>query len=105
MSETRLNALLQYYSEDPSDPFNAYAVANEYMKTDATKAREFFDVLLDKHPNYLPTYYHAAKLYQELNVREKAIAIFEKGIALAKQTNEFKTLRELQSAYDEFLFE
>lgn len=105
MSEVRLNLLLQYYKDDPSDPFNAYALAMEYLGSDLTKAQTFFEQLLRDHPRYLPTYYHAAKLFQQIDERERAVEIFEKGIALAKDLKEHKSLRELQSAYDELLYE
>lgn len=105
MSEARLNLLLQYYQDDPADPFNAYALALEYLGTDSVKSLAYFEQLLLQHPDYLPTYYHAAKLFQQLDQRERAMQTFEKGIALAKQAKEHKSLRELQSAYDEMLYE
>jgi Tfp pilus assembly protein PilF len=105
MTETRLTQLLQYFKDDPNDPFNIYALALEYLKTDVTKAKEFFDRLLLSHEDYVPAYYHAAKLYQSLDEKEKAIAVYEKGISIAKKHKEHKALRELQSAYDELIFE
>jgi tetratricopeptide (TPR) repeat protein len=105
MPTSRLNQLEQFYKDEPQDPFNLYALALEYLKLDLHKSRECFDRLLTEHSQYLPTYYHAAKLYQDLNDREQAIAIYEKGIALAKKINDAKAIRELQSAYQELLFE
>lgn len=100
-----LNQLLKFYDEDPNDPFNIYGLALEYLKTDINKSRDLFDLLLAKHADYVPTYYHAAKLYQELNDRAKAIHIYNEGIGQAKKFNDQKALRELQSAYDELMFE
>lgn len=105
MSLSRLKLLEEYYQQDPNDPFNVYALAIEYLKSDVAKSRHYFAELLDKHPDYLPSYYHAAKLFSEMNEKEKAIEVYEKGIALAKEKKEFKALRELQSAYDELMFE
>ena len=102
---TRLETLLQFYIDDPDDPFNVYGVALEYLKTDLSKSREFFMILLEKHSDYLPAYYHAAKLFVSLNEREQALQTFQKGITLAKRTGDSKAARELQSAYDEFVFE
>jgi tetratricopeptide (TPR) repeat protein len=101
---TRLDTLLQFYKDDPSDPFNIYALALEYQKSDRAKAKIYFEKLLTEHPEYVPTYYHAAKLYQDLGDVEKAISTYEKGIAIAKEKNELKAARELQSAYDELMF-
>ena len=101
---TRLDTLLQFYKDEPDDPFNIYAVAIEYQKSDPRKALDFFSILLDHHADYIPTYYHAAKLYHECGDTEKAIATYEKGIQVARSKNELKAVRELQSAYDELMF-
>lgn len=105
MSTDRLTQLEKFYEEDPKDPFNAYALALEYQKNDTEKARLFFELLLREHKNYLPTYYHAAQLFLALDEREKAVAVLENGIALARAQQDAKTQRELQSVYDELLFE
>lgn len=105
MHQDRLTTLLKYYHEDPADPFNAYGLAMEYMKSDIREALRYFDELLRSHQDYVPTYYHAAKAYLELNDRDKAIEVYEKGIQIAKAQRESKALRELQSAYDELIFE
>ena len=99
-----MEQLLEFYQEQPDDPFNIYALALEYLKTDEGKARHFFELLLSRHEDYIPTYYHAAKLYADLGDRERAIATFEKGISQATKFNDSKAARELKSAYDEFLF-
>lgn len=105
MTTNRLDQLLAYYKEDPNDPFNIYALALEYLKHDVAKAKEYFELLLKEHEGYVATYYHAAKLYQDRNEKEKAAEVYEKGIAIAKRLNELKAARELQSAYDEMMFE
>ena len=105
MPSDRIAQLQRFFDEDPDDPFNLYALALEHQKDDRRKAFEIFETLLEKHATYLPTYYHAAKLYQELNDREKAISVYERGIALAKDLSDRKTMRELRSALDELTFE
>jgi len=105
MSASRLEQLLQYYRDEPGDPFILYALALEYQKSDLKKAKSFFEKLLNEHAHYVPAYYHAAKLYQELQERDKAESTYEKGIVMAKMQNDFQTLRELQSALDELRFE
>jgi tetratricopeptide (TPR) repeat protein len=102
---TRLQQLEQFYNEDPTDPFNIYGLALEYLKTDLSKSKALFDMLLTSHQGYIPTYYHAAKLYTELQDRDRAISIYQQGIAQAKNSKDNKALRELQSAYDELVFE
>ena len=101
----RIAQLEKFYQEDPADPFNAYALALEYLKSHPSKARSLFETLLSEHSGYLPTYYHCAKFFQDHGDRAKTISVYEKGIALAEKTNDAKALRELRSAYDELKFE
>ena len=105
MATNRIEQLQKFYEEDPNDPFNLYALATEHLSTEPLKSLALFEKLLDEHSAYLPTYYHAAKLYQDLGEKERAIAVYEDGMLLARKLNELKTLRELQSAYDELMFE
>ena len=105
MSTQRIQQLQQFYDEDPDDPFNLYALALEYLKHDRGKSAVLFEKLLQEHKDYLPTYYHAAKFFQEHEDKQKATEIFETGIALAKKKNDTKALRELRSAYDEMMFD
>lgn len=105
MSEQRLKTLIKFYEEDPRDPFNLYGLALEYQKTDLLKSDELFSTLLADFPNYVPSYYHAAKLKVELKQSDAALTIYKKGIEVAKQQNEKKAEQELRSAYDELMFE
>lgn len=102
---TRLEQLKQFLEEDPNDPFNLYSLALEYLKTDPQQTVQLFETLVSRHHNYLPTYYHFGKLCHELGDREKALDILAQGIALAREQNATKALRELQSAHQEILFE
>lgn len=105
MNSPRLNQLLQFLQEDPHDPFTVYAIATEYKNIDITKSRSWFEKLLTEHPDYLPTYYHIAHLYLDLDMRVRAEEAFVKGIELAKKQNNALSLRELQNAYNELLFD
>ena len=99
----RLNQLKQFLAEDPNDPFNLYALALEYQKIDLKKAKEIFDQLLKEHEDYIPCYYHAANLYMILEMPNEAKIILGKGILKAKQKNELKAMREMQSVYDDLI--
>jgi len=98
MNHPRIDLLEKFIQEDPSDPFNYYALALEYLQTNPTKSRELFDEILIHHPDYLPVYYTAGTLYADLANEVKALEIFNKGVELAKINSDFKTLRELKSA-------
>ena len=105
MNEARIALLKQYIEEEPNDPFNHYALANEYLLPMPEKARECFDFLVEYHPDYLPTYFLAAQLYKDFEDYNVAENLYKKGIALAKQLGDDKALRELSTAYQNLLFE
>ena len=105
MNHSRLNQLLEFYKEEPNDPFNIYALATEYKSIDPEKALTYFELLIENHPDYVATYYHLAHLYLELEKDEEAKITFENGIEKATINNENLMLRELKSAYDEFMMD
>jgi tetratricopeptide (TPR) repeat protein len=100
MSQSRLAQLEQFYLEDPADPFNAYALAIEYLNFNHSKSRALFDKLLNEHPDYVPTYYHAGKLAETVEDFAKAEEIYLKGIDVARRNGDTKAMRELRSALD-----
>lgn len=102
MNNNRLELLLQFYEENPSDPFNAYALAMEYQNSDAQKAIDYFKLILDKQPDYLPTYYHAAALFAEMGNTTYAEELYQRGMQLALNQQNTKTYQELQRAYRAF---
>lgn len=105
MNTKRLAHLLAFLKEEPNDPFTMYAIATEYATQNPVQARIYYERLLNEHPDYVATYYHAAKLYQNAGETDLAEATYKEGIAVAQAQNEALALRELQNAYNEFLFE
>jgi tetratricopeptide (TPR) repeat protein len=102
MNSDRIKALTQYYEEDPSDPFNIYALAMEYLSIDLDRAQNYFNELLTNHPDYLPAYYQAARCFDLRHQKETAITTLEKGIQLAQKLNDYKTRKELMNYLNEF---
>lgn len=98
MNQLRIRILEKYIEEDPSDPFNYYALSQEYQSENIGKATELFIGLLKDFPSYLPTYYSAGIFFAQNQQETKAKEILLAGIELAKFQNDAKTLRELQSA-------
>ncbi len=96
-NQDRIQLLKQFLEDDPSDPFNLYALGLEYQKENPDEARHYFDELLKNHALYVPTYYHAGMLYSESGETEKAIEILKKGIQVCLSQQDFKTQRELQT--------
>ncbi len=103
MNNDRIQQLIRFVQEEPGDPFNVYALAMEFIANQPEQARPYFDQLLREHPDYLPTYYHAAALYAGQDDRERATALYEKGIELARTQNNLKTLLELERAQRAFV--
>jgi Tfp pilus assembly protein PilF len=101
---SRISQLEAFLAEDPHDPFNHYALALEYLKTDSERALKQFEDLLKEHPTYLPTYYPFAHLLIEVKEPDRGEKIFQLGIEQARKANDAKTLRELQAAYNDWLF-
>ena len=95
---SKLEQLFDFLKEDPNDPFNLYAIALEYEKSDLHKAREFYDRLLAEHPGYTATYYMAGKLYESLKDKEKAEEIYRKGMSITRDIGKNKAYSELQNA-------
>jgi len=102
---SRIDQLQQFYQEDPADPFNLYALALEYQKTDNKTAIDLFTKLTQEHAEYIPTYYHLGKAYEEMGNRDQALKAFSAGIEQARRRNDLKALRELHAAHQDLLFD
>ena len=99
MTEDRLEVLLQFHAEDPSDAFTRFALAQEYVKRGRSlKACELYESLIEMRPAYTGTYYHLGKLYQSLDRMEDAARTFRSGIAACSQKRDAKDLSELKQA-------
>lgn len=100
MNTQRIEMLKKALLEEPNDPFYQYALALEHVHTHRADALRMFSSLLSTHPNYLPTYYQAGLLLVELGNEAEGVDILEKGIALAQQQGNQKTLNELRFLLD-----
>jgi len=100
MNHKRIEQLKIFLAQEPNDVFLLYALAQEYLNTDTEKAKFYFNQIIDKDKDYLPTYYALGNLYAQLAEYSQAKNILERGIELAQKLQDTKTLRELQSLYD-----
>lgn len=99
----KIEQLLQFHKETPDDPFLIYALANAHQKYKKyPKAVEFYELLLNNHPNYGGTYLHYAKLQTEMNNYHKADEVYQKGIDVLRKLGDTKNLNELLEAYEIF---
>jgi Tfp pilus assembly protein PilF len=101
----RIAQLQEFLKDEPEDPFNMYALALEYLKVDAQKSYALFEELIRTRPDYLPTYYPFAHLLIEQQKIDLAEKTFQDGIRRAALANEEKTRKELQGAYNDWMFD
>ncbi|WP_143306752.1 tetratricopeptide repeat protein [Chitinophaga vietnamensis] len=101
----RIAQLKQFLESSPNDSFLKHALALEYIKlNDDGTARRLFEELLAHEPGYTGSYYHLGKLLERAGDNNAAIAVYEKGMAMAKAANERHTYNELQSAYEDLVY-
>lgn len=104
MSESRLSQLKEFQQKTPNDPFILYAIATEYLKlNDKEQALSYFELLVRDHQRYIGTYYHLGKLYEKLDLQEKASKTYQMGIEIAQQTKNMHALAELQAVYNSLM--
>jgi tetratricopeptide (TPR) repeat protein len=102
MEISRLDKLLEFIKNEPEDEFLKYALATEYLRLNQTdKALQYYEDLVNNHPTYAGTYYHLGKLYEALNRKEDAIAIYETGMRITKEKRDNHAFSELQAVYRE----
>ena len=97
----RIQQLEQFAKDEPHDPFNVYALALEYQKFDIPRALGLFEQLVILHPDYVPTYYHLAKLQAFTGDVAYALKTFKSGMIAAQKVGDHKAMRELKSALEE----
>ncbi len=96
MKDKRLAHLRQLLEAEPNDPFLNYAIGIEHFNSqDFEEAKGVFQSLLDRSPDYVPTYYQFAMTLVHLGDADGAIEVIEKGIPIARKAGEKKTANEL----------
>ncbi len=106
MSDSRLKQLLSMLSENELDSFLRFAVAKEYEgQGNLQKALEYYLKLLQDDPDYIGTYYHLGKLYEQLDESDWAVEIYNKGLATARAQGDRHAYNELAAARLEWVDE
>ena len=101
MRKDRLQQLTELLKDSPEDPFLLYAIALEHQANHNFEvAVERFEHLLTIHPDYLPVYYQLGGLYVHTGELAKAEETYSRGILLAQEQKDQRTLSELRSALD-----
>ena len=102
---TRIDKLMAFLKDSPTDSFLQHALALEYQKIgDVQKARQLFEKLLQENPQYVGSYYHLAKLLEGAGEETAALVVYKKGMEQAKLQNDQHALSELRSAWEELSY-
>jgi tetratricopeptide (TPR) repeat protein len=102
----RIKQLKKLLEEEPNDPFIHYALSLElYKNKEINDAITKLENVIKKFPNYLPSYYQLAQWKFDLKNNTEALKIIEKGIIVAENQKNYKTLRELKELKNRILFE
>lgn len=98
----RIAQLRAFLESSPNDSFLQHALALEYIKlNDDATARKVFETLLEKEPGYVGSYYHLGRLLERTGERPAALAVYEKGMSVAREARDMHAYNELQAAYED----
>lgn len=96
---TRLEQLQQMLLQEPNDEFLQYAIAMEYFSADEVQmAVVGLEKIISNNKNYLAAYYQLGKCFEALNKINEAKSAYERGVAIAHEQKNTKTLNELREA-------
>lgn len=99
MSSSRLAQLQNFLSNSPEDSFILFALAKEYEKLGQHQpALQHFLQLVDSDPEYIGTYYHLGKLYEQLGDPQQAWTTYTTGMEIAQRLGEQHARQELAGA-------
>lgn len=100
----RLQLLRNMLAQQPEDSFLNHALALEEIKLGREEAaRQLFEALLNRDPDYVGSYYHLGKLLERKGDESKAIEVYERGMETAKKLGDTHALSELRAAYDNLI--
>lgn len=83
----------------PDDPFPVYGLAMELQRTgqhpDAIAA---FEGLVERFPDYVPAYLMFGNLLMQASTKDRAVAVYDAGIAAATRAGDDHARSELEAA-------
>ena len=102
---SRIFQIQEFLKESPNDCFLLHALALEYIKANNDiEAKNIFEQNRNISPQYVATYYHLGKLMERNGEIVEAIAIYEKGMEMAKLQGDQHAFSELRSVHEELTF-
>jgi len=101
----RIAKIREFLKQQPDDSFLQHALALELIKLgEDAEAGTLFRAILDREPTYIGSYYHLGKLLERQSDTDGAIAVYEKGMEVAKKAGDSHALSELRGALEDLTF-
>lgn len=98
---SRLAQLELLLKNEPNDPFLRYGLAMEHKKAGRLdQALEWLDKTLAADGTYCYAYYQQGQIHEARGEAPAARAVYERGIAAARQCNDLHAAGEMQAALD-----
>ena len=98
----RIATFKTFIERSPADPFPRYGLAMEYKgRGELDQAWSVFQELLERFPDYVPTYLMAGGTLVALGRKAEAADTYRRGIDVAGRRGDAHARRELESALGE----
>ena len=98
----RVSTFKTFITRSPADPFPRYGLAMEYKGAGSlSEAWVTFEELLQKFPDYVPTYLMAGGTLLALGRSGEAAETFRKGIEVSGRRGDLHAKKELEAALAE----
>lgn len=98
----RVATFRTFITRSPGDPFPRYGLAMELKaRGELAEAWTVFAELIEKFPDYVPTYLMAGGTQVALGKKDEAAETYRRGIAVATSRGDQHARRELESALNE----
>jgi tetratricopeptide (TPR) repeat protein len=95
----RVATFQHFIARRPDDPFPRYGLAMELRtRGDAEAAVREFEILMEKFPDYVPTYLMAGTTLSQLGRADEAREVYRRGIEVARGAGDHHAAGELEAA-------
>lgn len=97
MIQEKVRQLEDLVKQNPENALMHYTLGVEYLRADQNeKAIATLKKALNLEPHYSAAYRELGKALVKSNLSEKAVEIFDKGIAVAEEKGDIQTAKEMR---------